>query len=214
MFGSAVTAAIPCRLGEEAGYRRAFCMRIQDLTSTSMVASDHPQTINGKLWPAPAEYFAGGRFCPDGKDPIVSLFDVESTVPGVQRVELRREHFVVLHDYMSIPAGARIWAYVAKVPMAPDRDHPILQSVIDKILVGCLEVGEEFAEEWVDTTDGWILEDGHAYWLNDRRIARRPWVAQGKYKVIDRIIQESSALSQTEGALHKRRLIAEYVTVL
>ena len=35
------------------------------------------------------------------------------------------------------------------------------------------DMGDDFAAEWVDTTDGWTAPDGKVYWLNDRKLARR-----------------------------------------
>jgi hypothetical protein len=58
---------------------------------------------------------------------------------------------------------ATIWAYMTSCPGVPSDAYPLVQSYIDVILTGCLDIGVDFAVEFIDTTHGW----GSA-WLNDR----------------------------------------------
>ena len=58
----------------------------------------------------------------------------------------------------------KIWAYLPNVITPADPDHPIVQSYVDTILRGCLDVGgEAFAKEFIQQTKGWkpeeLLED-------------------------------------------------------
>ena len=69
--------------------------------------------------------------------------------------------------------------------MPPSVNYPILQTYIDVCLSGCLEHGEEFAREFVETTFKWS-----PFWLNERELARRPWVHQKEYVRIDRLLAE------------------------
>jgi len=80
------------------------------------------------------------------------------------------------------------------------------------LLGECLQShGEDLCQEYVDTTDTWVLPDGSAYFLNDRNLPRRPWVhLGGKYKIFDRIIMESRSPHIPRGTLKKRCLIEEY----
>ena len=50
---------------------------------------------------------------------------------------------------------------------------------------GCLEHGEAFAREFIATTFLWS-----PHWLNEREIARRPWLHQANYVQIDRLLAE------------------------
>jgi len=50
-------------------------------------------------------------------------------------------------------------------------EFPLLQSYFDVVVEGDLEYGPDFAREILETTDGWNNQ-----WLNDRQLARRPWV--------------------------------------
>ena len=47
------------------------------------------------------------------------------------------------------------WTYVPKAVKAPDDDYPIGQTYVDVVLDGCLDYGEEFAEEFIASTEGW-----------------------------------------------------------
>ena len=54
----------------------------------------------------------------------------------------------------------RIWAYLPQKIDPPTSDHPIVQSYVDTILRGCIDVGgERFAREFIQTTKGWNPED-------------------------------------------------------
>ncbi len=79
-----------------------------------------------------------------------------------------------------------IWVYVPKKPGIADDKHPILQSYVDVIVSGCLEVNEAFAKEFVRTTYGWNN------WINDRSNPRYTrHLDYPNVKRIDKILQES-----------------------
>ncbi len=46
-----------------------------------------------------------------------------------------------------------------------------------------MEYGPDFAREIIETSDGWSK-----YWLNDRRLARRPWVFDSSYQLVDELL--------------------------
>jgi len=68
----------------------------------------------------------------------------------------------------------------------PSIDFPILQTYIDVCLSGCLEHGEAFAEEFIETTFLWS-----PFWLNERELARRPWLHQRQYARIDALLKKA-----------------------
>ena len=71
----------------------------------------------------------------------------------------------------------------------PSAKYPILQSYVDVCLSGCLEHGEEFAREFIETTFLWS-----PFWLNERELARRPWVHESHYVQIDKLLKTSVPL--------------------
>jgi hypothetical protein len=62
-----------------------------------------------------------------------------------------------------IPEG-NIWVYLADDPQKPSKEAQLMQSYIDVILTGCLNINEKFAREFISTTTGW-----NNRWLNDRK---------------------------------------------
>jgi hypothetical protein len=77
------------------------------------------------------------------------------------RIKLDREDISAIMQ-QSVPQG-NIWVYVANSPGIPDTKSPIVQSYIDVILTGCLNINEEFAREFISSTTGW-----DSPWINDR----------------------------------------------
>lgn len=67
----------------------------------------------------------------------------------------------------SLPEAAIVWAYIVRKPSLPTPPFPIAQSYLDVILMGCLEFGESFADEFVRTTSGW-----DSPWVDDRSSPR------------------------------------------
>ena len=85
----------------------------------------------------------------------------------------------------------------------PSVEFPILQSYIDVCLSGCLEHGEAFAREFVETTFKWS-----PFWLNERELARRPWLRNQQYIQIDRLLAE-----EVPDYFRYRKLESEYATL-
>lgn len=97
--------------------------------------------------------------------------------------------------------GASFWLYANDAGCPPCPRYPIVQSYVDVCILGCLEHGREFAQEFVRSTGGW---EG-APWLNDRALPRRPWVHTPRYKEVDGLLEEA-----VPSALQGRRLAEEY----
>ena len=70
-------------------------------------------------------------------------------------------------------------------------------------LSGCLEHGPEFAREFIQSTFQWP-----PHWLNERELARRPWLNQPNYVQIDRLLAEL-----VPEYFQCRRLESEYATL-
>lgn len=205
-----IEQGIACRLLPTAGYRRSFCHPVEGsscFTAPSLRKdAAGSRDVNGVLYAAPGKWLNDGGV-PDEKDDIF-------VGNNMKRVRLNNDDFHVLANFMAIPSNAKIFTYMTAQPRAPSYEFPIRQSVIDTILGGCMEhsVNEDFTAEWVDTTDGWKNKNGKCYWLNDRVIPRRPWVALGgSYKIFDRLVFESTSEWVPQGVLLERRLPVEFV---
>ena len=84
-------------------------------------------------------------------------------------------------SWQQLPATGKIWVYIpvkadnepgAGLPVA-SAEFSLLESYIDVVVEGALDYGETFAREPLATTSDWSN-----FWLNDRELARRPWVLQ------------------------------------
>ena len=47
-----------------------------------------------------------------------------------------------------------------------------------------MEYGDTYTKELIATTKGW-----NTYWLNDRILARRPWVEDKRYSGVDNFLK-------------------------
>lgn len=64
----------------------------------------------------------------------------------------------------TLPEHGALWAYVGKSTGQPTTDRPIMQSYLDVILNGCLDISEEFATRFAALTAQWqhLVDDRHA----------------------------------------------------
>jgi hypothetical protein len=152
-------------------------------------------TINGVLYAV------------DGDD--MSKFDAREQ--GYARVEIPREEIEAV-SWQSVPADGHIWVYVpvsrggtpgVDLP-EPNASYPLVESYIDIVIEGGLEYGQDFARELIETTADWSQ-----YWLNDRELARRPWVHDGKVSAVDKLL----AMTAPASAMLGSRLFAEAYAV-
>ena len=90
-------------------------------------------------------------------------------------------------------------------PFYPDEISalPSFRRYIDVCVGGCLEHGEDFAREFIETTFKWA-----PYWLNERELARRPWVKNQQYVQIDKLLAEL-----VPKYFRCRKLESEYATL-
>jgi hypothetical protein len=70
---------------------------------------------------------------------------------------------------------------------AASAEFPLLQSYIDVVVEGAMDYGQPFAHELLETISDWS-----EYWLNDRELARRPWVYNPASSQVDEVLMETS----------------------
>jgi hypothetical protein len=113
---------------------------------------------------------------------------------GYRRVEVPRDEIEPV-SWQQLPATGRIWVYIpvkadgepgVGLPVA-SAEFPVLESYIDVVVEGALEYGDNFARELLETTSDWSN-----YWLNDRELARRPWVYNPASSQVDELLMETS----------------------
>lgn len=187
--------AIPVRVSAAFGYIRTWNDRSPSgftaLGLRKPNSGEQASTINGVLYPVA------------GND--MSKFD--SREAGYVRVEVPREDIEAV-SWQRLPESGKIWAYVPVKPNGEpgvglptaDAAFPLLESYIDVVVEGGLEYGEDFARELIETTSDWSN-----YYLNDRELARRPWVHDKTAATVDRLL----ASTPVTAARLKYRLFPE-----
>ncbi|OLL31035.1 hypothetical protein BTH42_14170 [Burkholderia sp. SRS-W-2-2016] len=175
-------AAIPVRVSAAFGYVRSWSDRARSgFTALGLrrpFDGEAPMTINGVIYPVA------------GND--MSAFDAREK--GYVRIEVPRA-LIEAVSWQQLPAAGTVWVYVPKADgnapgeglPVPDANHPLVQSYIDVVIEGGLEYGPEFAREIIATTRDWS-----SYWLNDRTLARRPWVFDKQFATVDALLAASA----------------------
>jgi hypothetical protein len=179
---TAPVAAIPVRVSAAFGYLRSWSDRSRSgFTALGLRRpkdGEMPTTINGVLYPVIGEDMAA--------------FDAREQ--GYERVEVPHA-LIESVSWQPLPERGTVWVYV---PMAegkapgiglplPDAKFPLAESYIDVVIEGGLEYGPAFAREIIETTRDWS-----PYWLNDRTLARRPWVHDKQFAQVDARLAESA----------------------
>ena len=187
--------AVPVTISPEFGYVR--CWNFHGTTSLltalgvrKLEKGEMGSRINGIVYPADAE--------------DMSLCDEREE--GYVRVPVPWEYVEPLSWFaLPDPSQTRLWMYVPELSEPPSREYPILQTYIDVCLSGCLEFGEDFAEAFLETTFGW-----GQFWINDRVLARRPWIHCPNYAEVDRLLEK---YPRNGNFLHYRKLAVEYAAL-
>ncbi len=88
-------------------------------------------------------------------------------------------------SWCPLPPGIEsVWvqASAPACTIAPSAEYPLLQTQVDSWLLKALPYGEACARELLETTRGFPR-----FWVNDREVARRPWLHCPKYQQLDQL---------------------------
>lgn len=173
--------AIPVRISAAFGYIRTWNDRSPSgftaLGLRKPAPNEKSSTINGVLYAV------------DGDD----MAKYDSREKGYVRIEVPQDDVEAV-SWRRLPETGRIWVYIPVGPAGepgvslpePNAQFPLLESYIDVVVEGALEYGEDFARELIETTSDWS-----GYWLNDRELARRPWVRDPESAKVDELLMSS-----------------------
>ena len=119
-----------------------------------------------------------------------SLNDFDIREAGYSRIKIN-------HNKIDMPgrldSTKPVWAYVTNSINSPTEQAPIVQSYVDTVLAGCLDISENFAIHFIETTLGW-----HHPFENDRtqpKYQRRAGVTDEHISIIDNLLAKSAAYS-------------------
>jgi hypothetical protein len=173
-----MVAAIPVRVMATFGYVRIWnehnpTARFTALGLRKTAAGERGNTINGVIYPVDDQQLA------ENDDREIGYVRAEIPPSQIEAVGWER-----------LPESGHIWIYVPKEDTAggPSFDYPLLQTYIDVVIEGGFEHSPQFAREILDTTEGWS-----PFWLNDRELARRPWVRDPDARKVDQLLASTPA---------------------
>lgn len=89
-----------------------------------------------------------------------ALAEFDQRERGYQRVALSNDQIETQHP---LNKHSTIWVYVTEHVSPPCSHSPIVQTYVDTVLAGCLDISDSFAHHFIEHTLGW-----HSPWENDR----------------------------------------------
>ena len=135
-------------------------------------------------------------------DAEIARFDAREA--GYARDEEPRDDIEAV-SWQRLPETGEFWVYIPVKPNAEpgvglpaaNAEFPMLESYIDVVVEGGLEYRRRLRSRAVRETFDWS-----DYWLNDRELARRPWVHDpASSKVDDLLMREPGRGCETQVAL-------------
>lgn len=112
-----------------------------------------------------------------------ALVEFDRRERGYQRIALNAEQ---IETDQVFDSSKPIWVYIKDDHLPPCSNSPIVQTYVDTVLAGCLEVSESFARHFVEHTRGW-----HHPLENDRhapKYANLAGVERAHHPVIDTLL--------------------------
>jgi hypothetical protein len=112
----------------------------------------------------------------------LALFDEREA--GYQRVIIDWKNVLPLSDH-PLPKDGVLWAYVGMQNSQPSPEKPILQSYLDVIINGCLDIHPDFAQRFTELTGKW----GYLYNDRDNPEYPRPLKSTERHPHIDQVLK-------------------------
>lgn len=112
----------------------------------------------------------------------LSLFDERES--GYDRIELDWRDVTAL-SADPLPEDGKLWVYVGHQIGKPSAERPIMQSYLDVIMNGCLDIHPQFAQRFTELTGQW------EHLVNDRENPEylRPLKSSQRHGHIDQLLQ-------------------------
>ncbi|MDA0148809.1 gamma-glutamylcyclotransferase family protein [Vibrio sp. LaRot3] len=113
----------------------------------------------------------------------IAEFDIRER--GYQRISLPIEQIDVS---LSLSQQDKVWVYITEQAEPPCLNSPIMQTYVDTVMAGCLEVSEAFAQQFIEHTVGW-----HHAQENDRhqpKYGNLAGVTTDHQQVIDKMLKQ------------------------
>lgn len=196
--GKDIGNAIPVRIKSCAGLKRVWNFqksKIAALTALGLETSNNSIFTNKKGLQIKVKkknnfdiYCKGNGYSFNGV--LYPIYDniknFDKREEGYFRLRLKRDQ-IESTSWQNLPNyKCKIYIYCIypnQQNRRPTYKLPILQTYLDIVIKGCLEYGISYVDEFLNSTYGW-----NKWILNDRIIARRPWINEPEFKMIDKLL--------------------------
>ncbi|WP_428776485.1 gamma-glutamylcyclotransferase family protein [Vibrio sp.] len=143
-YGSLMNSASRLLTGQTAtavpavahGYQRLWGKVNDDYHHSPLVVTPGDGLVNGMLL----------------KTDALQLKEFDRREHGYQRTEINHPQLDCDHLFSSQDS---VWIYIRPDSQPPCERSPIMQTYVDTVLSGCLEVSEQFAKQFIQHTHGW-----------------------------------------------------------
>ena len=146
--------AVPIKIKKNAGLVRAWSFRNPKMTTTVLSLENCDNTQNYKYKNDTFVKGLGsemnGVIFPIYKD--IENFDKREK--GYTRIRLKRDQIETFGDF-KLPYNCKIYVYISNNCFKVTKNYPISQRYLDIVICGCLEYGEQFAEDFIKSTKNW-----------------------------------------------------------
>jgi len=187
---------IPVKISKDFGYIREWNYKgradhhtgnIINYTALGLRKSNNGHSINGVLYPITKN----------------KLHVYDKREKDYLRIKIPHKYITILSNKLSNKSSTKnqpldtsgyVWVYVLAKGGANYNsnnnihtatiDYPIRQMYIDICILGCLQYGEEFAIEFINSTYKWS-----ANWINDRVLSTWLRKYKSQYKKIDNLLK-------------------------
>lgn len=152
------------------GYARGWMHRIEQAHVTALgVWKDETSTCNGVLVEVSSE--------------LLQELDERELSVGYRREKIDWNCVTAWSGYV-LPQEGDVYIYVTIEPQPCTAQYPIEQTYLDMVLWGCLQYGDEYTREFIETTDHWMRP------VNDREQPLYPrWKPEYATDAVDAVMQ-------------------------
>ncbi len=130
-----------------------------------------------------------GAYCTGIIFPVseVELRKLDLREQKYDRVEIEAKNIKRSGAFQKLYQDGKIWTYIPEESQAVTSQYPIAQSYLDIVLRGSLEFGEDYARNFIRTTQDWS-----EYWVDDREEPKARRIMRNKEleQRIDRLLEE------------------------
>lgn len=144
------------------GYGSLMNSASRELTGQTSPAI--PATAHGfkRYWGKVDDSYILSPLVVDKGQGLVNGVLLEVDESGLQEFDIRERGYhrtliqiQELDVELSLSANDKVWVYIKDNPEPPCSQSPIMQTYVDTVLAGCLEISEQFAKQFVEHTIGW-----------------------------------------------------------